>query len=109
MSNLAMSRGCCGNHRRCCAVVVCSSFLGKSWFESGFLAQLDRARDRKTRECLPGGKKAHPHVELGHADPMPSLEGACQDSLKSDLLSFLLSLCTREHDTHHDVVNAQAP
>ena len=33
----------------------------------------------------------------------------CQDSLYSDLLSFLLSLCTREHDTHLDVVNAQAP
>ena len=29
--------------------------------------------------------------------------------LYSDLLSFLLSLCTREHDTHLDVVNAQAP
>ena len=35
-------------------------FGGKSWFESGFLAQLDRARDRKTRECLAGGKKASP-------------------------------------------------
>ena len=35
-------------------------FLGKSWFEPGFLAQLDRARERKTRECLAGGKKASP-------------------------------------------------
>ena len=101
MSNLAMSRGCCGNHRRWGAVVACPPcFLCKSWFESGFLAQLDRARDRKTRECLAGRQRPHPHVELGHADPMPSLEGACQDSLYSDLLSFLLSLCTREHDTH---------
>ena len=33
----------------------------------------------------------------------------CEDSLKSSQLSFLLPLCTREHDTHHDVVNAQAP
>ena len=35
-------------------------FLGKSWFESVFLAQLDRARDRKTLECLAGGNKASP-------------------------------------------------
>ena len=92
-----------------CRGCLFSLFLCKSWFESGFLAQLDRPRDRKTRECLAGRQRPHPHVELGHADPMPSLEGACQDSLYSDLLSFLLSLCTREHDTHLDVVNAQAP
>ena len=77
MSNLVMSRGCCGDHRRCCAV-VCSSSWGKSWCASGFLAQLDRARQRKTQEWLEA-KKPHPHVELGHAAPMPSLEGACQE------------------------------
>ena len=54
-------------------------------------------------------KRPHLHVELGHAVPMPSLEGACQDSLYSSQWSFLLSLCTREHNTHHHVVNAQAP
>ena len=84
-------------------------FLGKSWFEPGFLAQLDRAREREEDTGVAGGKKASPHAELGHAVPMPSLEGACQDSLYSSQLSFLSSLCTREHDTHHDVVNAQAP
>ena len=65
--------GCCG--------CVPSCFLCKSRSESGFLVQLDRARDRKTRECLAGRQRPHPHIELGHADPMPSLEGACQDSL----------------------------
>ena len=84
-------------------------FLGKSWFESGFLAQLDRARDRKTRECLAGGKKASPSRRARTCGFDAIARGACQDSLYSDLLSFLLSLCTREHDTQHDVVNAQAP
>ena len=54
---------------------------------------------------LAGGKKASPSRRAW----MPSLEGACQGSLYSSQWSFLLSHCTREHDTHHDVVNAQAP
>ena len=63
-SNLVMSPGCCGDHRRNYTVVVCSSFLGgKSWFEPGL----------QTQEW-PEAKRPHPHVELGHAVPMPSLE-----------------------------------
>ena len=101
-SNLVMSRGLLwGPQTQLCRGCL-FFFLGKSWFEPG------RPRERKTQEWLEA-KRPHNHVELGHAVPMPSLEGACQDYLYSSQLSFMLSLCTREHDTHHDVVNVQAP